>query len=412
MDQAISFLVQNCGIDRLSLLPTNNVLIPLVAFFDKAGGAAIDSPQIRTLQRWVYLALIWSRYSSTVETKLDQDVAALSKEEPVENMIRNIEDQVGSGRKVTERELQDQRKNSPYMLMSYILARNAGAADWFNGVKIGPNQPLEYHHIFPKGILREHYDLRADSRTVDQVANLAFLSKRANTKISSSSPAAYLPQIDESRLRSQHVPMKADLWSLDRFEDFMLERRMLLATEINKLLSSLSDKPSLWPVSDVAVLETRVDSIELGLRELTDARLTESWGTSAWAHCIPKQIRQALENRIQKRLEKAPFEEGLYETLSARLKLAQFSDYPKIVEGNWSIFDDVFGSERAFDQHVRAVTEARNAIKHNRSLSGADMASAEAGLLWLEDCLRHANELLEEEDVEELQEEDLLVTVP
>jgi hypothetical protein len=112
MYQAISFLVHNCKIDRLALLPTNNVLIPLVAFFDRANGQ-VAGEDTRTLQRWVYMAMIWSRYSGTVETRLDQDVAALSKEQPIQNMIRNIEDVVGSRRPVTERELQDQRKILP-----------------------------------------------------------------------------------------------------------------------------------------------------------------------------------------------------------------------------------------------------------------------------------------------------------
>ncbi|HYF61371.1 MAG TPA: DUF262 domain-containing protein, partial [Herpetosiphonaceae bacterium] len=236
LDQALEFLVHNCKIDKLGLLPTKNILIPLAAFFDRFG-TRVSAKQSRELQRWVYMALIWSRYSATVETYLDQDVAALNKDEPIAQMIQNIEDKVGR-RPVTERELRDQRKNSPYMLMSYVLARYASAEDWFNGVAIGGNQNLEIHHIFPKAILREHYDLKADSYTVDQVANLAFLSKQANTRISSRPPSEYLLQIESARLRAQSVPIDPAHWA--NFEDFVLARRTLLADGINKLLQSLT----------------------------------------------------------------------------------------------------------------------------------------------------------------------------
>lgn len=387
MDQAIAFLVENCKIDRLSLLPTKNVLIPLVAFFDRTGGH-VAGDDVRELQRWVYMALIWSRYGATVETRLDQDVAALSTEQPIRGMIRNIEDTVGSRRPVTERELQDQRKNSPYMLMAYVLARYAGAEDWFNGVGLGPNQPLELHHIFPKDLLRDDYDLRVDSRIVDQVANLAFLSKRANSEITNSPPSAYLPSIEQQRLKAQYVPLDMSLWTLDRFEGFLLQRRTMLADAINQLLQSLSDKPALWSISGAATLETRIDAIEHALRDVIDARLTEAWGDSAWERCAPKPVQATVHDRIKQRVQTHPFEAGTYDSLAAKLALAQFSDYPKIIKANWSLFEEVFGKETVLDQHLRAVTDARNAFKHNREQNPTELALAEAGLLWLEDCLR------------------------
>ena len=261
MDQATNFIVHNCGIDQPTLMPTANVLIPLVAFFDRYG-RHVSTEQAHHLQRWLYMAFIWSRYSFSVESKLDQDIVALGKDDPIGTMIRNIEDQVGTQRPVTERELQDQLSNSPFMLMAYVLARRAEAQDWFNGVAIGSGQALEFHHIFPRAVLRQRFDLRQDSRIVNQVANLAFLSQKANARIAASDPAVYLAQIDEARLRAQYVPLDRSLWTLDRFEDFVRERRRLLADAINQLLQSLLDGSTLWPVSQAALLESRLDALE------------------------------------------------------------------------------------------------------------------------------------------------------
>ena len=388
LDQAISFLATNCLIDRLELLPTEYVLIPLAMFFDRFG-TDVSTESARGLQRWVYMALLWSRYSTSTETKLDQDVAALREEQPITRLIQNIESEVGR-RPITERELRDQRKNSAYMLMSYVLARYAQAQDWFNGVVIGSGQKLELHHIFPKKLLREEYDLKTDSRTVDQVANLAFLSRRANTRISTKSPNEYLPDIAPQRLKAQSVPMDPNLWTLDRFQDFLLRRRESLAESINSLLNSLSEEPSLWPIGEAQTLKARIGVIEHDIRELAAARLLESHGDSAWAAVVPKDIRHSVERRLENRQAGHPYE-GDLQTLFAKLELCQFSDYSKIVKATWNLFEDVFGNLEEFDRHFQAVTQARNALAHNREMNRVERASAEAGMMWLEDCFSAAS---------------------
>jgi hypothetical protein len=402
MDQALIFLSQNCRIERLWMLPTNYILVTLAGFFDRFGDS-IDGKRIRDLQRWVYMALIWSRYSGAGETALDQDHTALGKDDPIAAMIQSIEDKSGR-RQVTERELRDQRKNSPFMVMNYVLARYADAQDWFNGVSIGGSQTLEFHHIFPKAILRQRYQLRKDSRTVDQVANLAFLSRRANVKIGSQSPGDYLGKIEANRLRAQYVPSETELWSLDQFEEFVLQRRQLLADGINKLLASLSDAPSLHPLSDKALLEARIEAIEHELRDLVAERLIEARGESALEHCVPKKTRDDIRFRLKQRLGKNPFEADDFSSLSQLLQFCQFSDYAKIMRDNWSLFSDTFGEGTSFDQYIKAVTTARNAFAHNNTITKADLLSAEAGLVWIEECLRSLAQA-EADEVEEDEEE-------
>lgn len=388
MDQAIQFLLHNCGFDRLDMLPTNNVLIPLVAFFDIYGNH-VTPQQSRELQRWTYMALIWGRYSSTVESRIDQDYAALRSEQPIANMIQNIEDQVGR-RQVTERELQGQRKNSAYMVMAYVLARRSGAQDWFNGLAIGSGQALELHHIFPKKLLSKKYRPKQDSVIIDQIANLAFLSGRTNGRIGDQSPADYLEKIDEQRLRAQYVPIDTALWTLDHYEDFVLRRRTLLADAINHLLQSLTVQPALYAASEAQILESRMDVIEHQLRDVVEDRLLEAWGNEAWERGVPKDIRGAVERRIQQRIEHNPYESEQHKTLAAKLARCQFSDFARIVikTDNWPLFTDIFGTQDIFEQYNSKVTAARNAFKHNNELSKSDLVSAEAGLIWLEECLK------------------------
>jgi hypothetical protein len=389
LDQAINFIIHNCLIDRFSLMPTVSVLIPLVVFFDRFG-TNVTAAQSRDLQRWLYMALIWSRYSGSAETSLDQDIAALGKEQPIQRMIENIENKVGR-RPVSERELQGQLSNSPYMLMAYVLARRNMARDWFNGVVIGGAQNLEFHHIFPKARLRERYDLHQDYRLVNQVANLAFLSAKANGSISDQAPTDYLPGIDASHLRAQHVPTDRSLWEVERFEDFLRERRTMLADAINQLLQSLTDAPALWVSSEVELLETRINALEQQFRDLIEERLTTERGPLAWKTCVPADVQEEVRRHIEQRVRNHPSEADHYTTLGSHLENCLFSDYSKIIQHNWPMFQDAFGNKNVFDQHFGAVLRARNALKHNNELGRAERAVAEGGLIWLEDCLRYIN---------------------
>jgi hypothetical protein len=399
---AIEFLLHNCKIDRLSLLPTNYILITLATFFDRFGDQ-VSTTQSRDLKRWVYLALAWSRYSNASETALDQDYAALAKPAPIQAMLQNIEDKVGRGRIITERELRDQRKNSPFMVLSYVLARHADAEDWFNGVKLG-GQPLELHHIFPKAVLAKRYSLKTDSLIVDQVANLAFISGKANGTVSSRPPSEYLPKLEEGRLRAQYVPLDPALWALEQFEEFAEQRRQLLADALNKLILSLTDKPSLVPQSDIVLLESRIEALEHELRDLVAERLTEARGVGA-LECIPKNTRNGILSRLKQRVGKNPFEADDFSTLNELLGFCQFSDYARIMRDNWTLFSDIFGEGTSFDQYIAAVTTARNAFAHNNPIGKADLLSAEAGLIWVEECLRKlAQSQLAESDDEDVAE--------
>ena len=138
--------------------------------------------------------------------------------------------------------------------MSYVVARARGAQDWFSGLTlykkaIGKSNGLEEHHIFPKGVLyKSGYDSNKDRRIVNEVANRAFLTHRANRKILATKPEVYLPTVQKlhpGALQAQAVPMNQGLWKVENYQEFLAERCKQLAANINAFLDSLV------PVEDV-----------------------------------------------------------------------------------------------------------------------------------------------------------------
>lgn len=116
-----------------------------------------------------------------------------------------------------------------------------GAKDWFTGTvlsstNVGPSHKLELHHIFPKALLKNK---NYEPQDINDLANMAFLSQRANRDILDSPPVEYLKNIDEERLKAQYIPVDKNLWELNNFKKFLDERRKLFAEAINKYLKTL-----------------------------------------------------------------------------------------------------------------------------------------------------------------------------
>lgn len=120
--------------------------------------------------------------------------------------------------------------------MSYLVARASGATDWFFGTRIGFDahgaRAIEYHHIHPQATLRKRYS----KSEINDLANLAFISSRANKVISARSPASYFPDVGEQELSRHFVPLDESLRSADAYPEFARARRQLLATAMTTFL--------------------------------------------------------------------------------------------------------------------------------------------------------------------------------
>jgi hypothetical protein len=149
---------------------------------------------------------------------------------------------VAGADKVGAEEFDDAGWSNPLFAMTYAVARQRGAKDWFTGVAlatdvVGADHDVEVHHVFPKALLNKAGVSRRDR---DEIANLAFLAARPNKKISNKQPAEYLAEIADrhpDRLESQSIPMDRSLWRVECFQDFLAARRELLATAVSRLIA-------------------------------------------------------------------------------------------------------------------------------------------------------------------------------
>ena len=107
----------------------------------------------------------------------------------------------------------------------------------------------EIDHIFPKAVLQEHLmkkyenDSSQVKKLVNDIGNMAFLSKVSNIKKGKTPPDEYFPPIIQQHgdevLKAQYISTEPSLWALDRYEDFLKMRRQDIADAINNLMNSL-----------------------------------------------------------------------------------------------------------------------------------------------------------------------------
>jgi hypothetical protein len=233
----VNLLRQNLGIESTDWLPSINAFVVPVAYL-----ARVDHPKnadTRGLLRWFVLASTWQRYAGSAETTMDQDLRVLNEPDPFALLTHDLRQTIGR-LEVTADDLDDAGINSPFFLPMYLACRHQEAMDWWTDVKLsstnlGTDHLLELHHIFPKALVKGSHP----RRDVNELANMAFLSKRANLEISAKEPSEYLPGIAADRLDKQFVPLDSTLWKLDRFQDFLASRRELMARGINAFLQTL-----------------------------------------------------------------------------------------------------------------------------------------------------------------------------
>jgi len=231
LEECFKILEENLGIKNSDILPSQYVLIPL-AFYIAQKKNAFSEQNTKEFILWFLLASFWGRYAASPETRLDEDIKSITENKNLSKLFHLLKNQVGRIL-IDEERFAGKSKNSKLLL--YIVARNEGAEDWWKGHKITTSD-YEEHHIIPRSLLKKadyEYSL------IDDVANIAFLTEKANRKISNTQPEKYLSEIDPEKLKKQFVPSDKNLWKIENYEDFLKHRRRIIIEKINEYLKSL-----------------------------------------------------------------------------------------------------------------------------------------------------------------------------
>ena len=229
------------GLDATLSTPINNGLIVVVREHMKNPSAGLD--HTRALIGWWFLSTVHNRWTGDIRNRTNRDLSAISTGRGLPGLMSELRSMSPSLRIGTGGFARN-RSSKPYYRLLITLTRRRGARDLRSGVSLafdhfGENASLEAHHIFPRSLLSKH-NIKRDQ--INQLSNLALITKGANLRIGSKSPAEYLPRLEAENpgvLDSQWIPNDPSLWVVEAYEDFLEERCKLLAQAAEDLLQDL-----------------------------------------------------------------------------------------------------------------------------------------------------------------------------
>lgn len=244
MHFALNFVRSNLGISSPALLSSPFLLIVL-GYFGHVRGYALTPNEAAQLRYWALLANAKGRFSrGSSETILDQDLATLKNKGGATELIDRLRLQFGR-LDIAPEELEGRNSRSALFKTMFLAFHQAGAKDWRSHLRIaldhhGSQHQLQFHHIFPKAVLRA---AGYSSRDADDIANLSFISGKTNRQISDKTPAeyfpAYLDSAGESAMDAQCIPTTGDLLGTHAYPEFLRVRRRQIADRLNAYIGAL-----------------------------------------------------------------------------------------------------------------------------------------------------------------------------
>lgn len=243
MEFALNFLRSNAEIDSPALLSSPFLLVTL-GYYGHKRNFQITTEESQRLRYWVLVANAKGRYSrGSSETLLDQDLATLRDGGGANELTDRLRLQVGR-LDVAPEELEGRNQRSALFKTMFLAFRAAGAKDWRSNLAIaldhsGSNHRLQFHHIFPKAVLKSSYT----SREADDIANLAFIGGKTNRQISDKPPAQYFPPLIEksgsAAFKAQCIPVEPSVLGVGAYKNFLAERRIAVSRRLNEFLGGV-----------------------------------------------------------------------------------------------------------------------------------------------------------------------------
>ena len=250
IDASLNMIAGRLGLDHDRVLFGRYAIPVMVRYLSLQDGSpgAIERDK---LLFWFAQAGMWGRFSTSTETSIDKELAALEGEDGgVDALLTSLRLWHG-GLLVEPGHFNGWSLGAKFYPILYMLTRMGEARDWGTGLPLkssllGKMSRLEVHHIFPKAQLYK----RGHSRpTVNALANFCFLTKDTNLNISDRLPEKYFPEIESKHpgtLASQWIPEDTELWKIENYPAFLEGRKSLLAAEANRRFAELLHGEDHW----------------------------------------------------------------------------------------------------------------------------------------------------------------------
>ncbi|QDA57216.1 GmrSD restriction endonuclease domain-containing protein [Thermomonas aquatica] len=251
LDYVVNLLRSRAFVDHTNEISSVYALVPMIVYcFDKQGTHPTES-EINKMVKWFYYSQVRARYVSQLPQKLDRDLRALKESEhPFDNLLRVIEEDEGR-LEIQPHEFEGRAIQHPLFSMMRWYLKSRGAVCLTTGVglhkNMGAKYQLENDHIFPFSRLKAAgygKDNRVRYALAQELTNRAILTQVANRTKSATTALDYLTAVRRDfpkALKLQCIPEDECLWQLENYEEFLRERRKMLASSLTAYLAGITE---------------------------------------------------------------------------------------------------------------------------------------------------------------------------
>lgn len=256
--------IKSAGFINSKLINSQNALdFSYVVYLKLVLSGEVDKTKIkRCVAKWFTMSILTGRYSSSPETRMDQDIRNINDKGVINylNEIENAELSDAFWDFGLPQKLDTPNSTAPALSTFFaaqivkgdkgLFSPNSSVTDLF-GVS-------DVHHIFPKDYLKKTEFL--DNRSIyNQVANYTYLDTPINIAVGNKAPNVYFKEAFESALKDEIVygnhmsvdELKSNLiencipldivnWDYNDYRNkFLVERRKLMAKKIKEYYNNL-----------------------------------------------------------------------------------------------------------------------------------------------------------------------------
>ena len=254
-------IIKSAGFISPKLIRAQNALNFAYILFLKLREKGENPANIeKYVRRWFVLSLLTGRYSGSAESSIDYDSKQIANK-PFDQFLQEVEEADLSDafwNASLVQSLDSSVSSSPYFLV--YLASQAKANDkGFLSKEITVGDLITYrgdiHHIFPRDFLKKNGMERGK---YNQIANYVYMQQEVNIAVGNKAPDAYFSEVLEQcqggalkyggissleelheNLKSNCVPESIFTMTLERYEEFLKERRKLMAEKMRDYYFSL-----------------------------------------------------------------------------------------------------------------------------------------------------------------------------
>ena len=231
LDLTIELIKEKTGISNSRLLPSQIPLITIASYFYHRRISSVENiskDDFKNIINWFIIASFNGYYSSTTDTKLDEDIEVVKSNGnfPFDKLVENMKRRKAKV-KISENDIKRglainvlRREGRAHLFMLYILLVKKESDNW-NGKLLSQSSLTELarHHIFPKDYLEKELSIDdPDDRAtiINNLGNITFIHKDINSEIGDDSPEKYMKKYIESA-KKHFISTDESLWKLDQY---------------------------------------------------------------------------------------------------------------------------------------------------------------------------------------------------